>query len=98
MLREAEGTNVASAAFILSSVALVAIALLGLLLLGALRAVAVLHWRIDQLQATTPSRIGRNGLKPGRMAPNFRLPRATGGDVALEAYRGQRVLLVFTQS
>jgi hypothetical protein len=38
---------------------------LGFLLLGALRALGVLRWRLEQLEATTPSRMGRGGLKPG---------------------------------
>jgi peroxiredoxin len=42
------------------------------------------------------SRIERNGLKPGTPAPQFRLPDIYGETVSLEAYRGRRVLLVFT--
>jgi peroxiredoxin len=42
------------------------------------------------------SRINRNGLKAGTPAPGFRLPRLDGGELALEDYRGQRVLLVFS--
>lgn len=42
------------------------------------------------------SRIQRDGLKAGTTAPAFRLPRLGGGEVALEDYRGQRVLLVFS--
>jgi hypothetical protein len=38
---------------------------LGFLLLGALRALGLLRWRLEQLEATTPSRLGRGGLKPG---------------------------------
>jgi peroxiredoxin len=33
---------------------------------------------------------------PGAIAPSFRLPRLDGGDLALEEYRGRRVLLVFS--
>jgi len=33
-------------------------AVLGFLLLGALRALALLRWRVEQLEATTPSRLG----------------------------------------
>ena len=36
------------------------------LLLGALRALGLLRWRLEQLQATMPSRTGRGGLKPGK--------------------------------
>jgi len=42
------------------------------------------------------SKINRNGLAAGTPAPGFRLPRVDGGELALEAYRGRRVLLVFT--
>ena len=42
------------------------------------------------------SRLNRSGLKAGTPAPNFRLTRLDGGDLALEAYRGRRVLLVFS--
>jgi prepilin-type N-terminal cleavage/methylation domain-containing protein/prepilin-type processing-associated H-X9-DG protein len=44
---------------------------LGFLLLGALRALGLLRWRLEQLEATTPSRMGRGGLKPGKKAPDF---------------------------
>jgi methylamine dehydrogenase accessory protein MauD len=72
--------------------------LLGFLLLGALRAMGLLRWRLDQLEATTPSRIGRSGLKPGKKAPEFTLPAAAGGEVSLHDFAGRRVFLVFTQS
>jgi peroxiredoxin len=42
------------------------------------------------------SRLDRSGLKAGTPAPGFRLPRLDGGDLALDAYRGRRVLLVFS--
>jgi len=35
-------------------------------------------------------------LKAGTLAPAFRLPRLDGGELALEDYRGRRVLLVFS--
>ena len=72
--------------------------LLGFLLLGALRAMGLLRWRLDQLEATTPSRIGRGGLKPGQAAPDFTLPSAAGGEASLHDFAGRRVFLVFTQS
>jgi methylamine dehydrogenase accessory protein MauD len=71
---------------------------LGFLLLGTLRALGLLSWRLEQLEATTPSRLGRDGLKIGKKAPDFSLPSATGSDVALHDFAGCRVLLVFTQS
>jgi peroxiredoxin len=43
------------------------------------------------------SKIKRDGLKPGTVAPEFRLPRLDGqGDLALSELRGRRVLLVFS--
>jgi methylamine dehydrogenase accessory protein MauD len=72
--------------------------LLGFLLLGALRALGLQGWRLEQLEATTPSRVGRNGLKPGQAAPDFALPDVTGGEVRLRDFAGLRLLLVFTQS
>jgi hypothetical protein len=50
----------------------VVVLFLGFLLLGVLRAVALLRWRVAQLEATTPSRLGRSGLRPGKKAPDFR--------------------------
>jgi methylamine dehydrogenase accessory protein MauD len=71
---------------------------LAFLLLGALRALGLQGWRLEQLEATTPSRVGRNGLKPGAIAPSFALPQAAGGEISLHDFAGRRVLLVFTQS
>jgi len=42
------------------------------------------------------SHIERNGLPKGTPAPSFRLPRVDGGEIALEDFRGQPVLLVFS--
>jgi peroxiredoxin len=42
------------------------------------------------------SRLRRDGLKAGESAPSFRLPKVDGGEVALEDYRGRRVLLIFS--
>jgi peroxiredoxin len=42
------------------------------------------------------SRLQRDGLKAGTIAPLFRLPRLDGGELALEEFRGRRVLLVFS--
>ena len=68
------------------------------LLLGALRAIGILRWQLEQLQATTPSRVGRNGLAVGKKAPAFSLPSINGKEIALSDFAGRRVLLVFTQS
>jgi peroxiredoxin len=42
------------------------------------------------------SRLNRNGLKAGAVAPEFRLPLVGGGELALADLRGRRVLLVFS--
>lgn len=51
---------------------------LGFLLLGALRSIQRLTWRLDQLEATTPRRIGRDGLVVSSKAlfGSWRIPRA----------------------
>jgi methylamine dehydrogenase accessory protein MauD len=46
---------------------------MGFLLLGTLRSLGLLNWRLEQLEATTPKRLGRHGLKPGKKAPDFTL-------------------------
>jgi len=71
---------------------------LGFLLLGTLRSLGLLSWRLEQLEATTPKRLGRDGLKPGKRAPDFTLPSVAGDEVALHDFSGRKVLLVFTQS
>jgi len=72
--------------------------LLGFLVVGALRSLGIVHWRLDQLELTRPSRLGREGLKPGKKAPDFTLPCAAGGELSLHDFTGRKVLLVFTQS
>lgn len=42
------------------------------------------------------SRLRRDGLTAGTPAPPFRLPLLDGGELALEEFRGRRVLLVFS--
>ena len=42
------------------------------------------------------SRLNRNGLKAGALAPDFRLPRIDQGELSLADFRGGRVLLVFS--
>jgi peroxiredoxin len=42
------------------------------------------------------SKIKRDGLKAGTLAPEFRLPRLDGPETSLSALRGRRVLLVFS--
>jgi peroxiredoxin len=72
--------------------------LLGFLLLGTLRSLALLRWRLEQLEATTPRKLGRSGLKPGKKAPDFSLPSVAGPEVSLHDFTGRKVLLVFTQA
>lgn len=53
----------------------------------------------DVLRGNRPlseSRLNRSGLSAGTPAPAFRLPRIGGGELSLEQYHGQRVLLVFS--
>jgi methylamine dehydrogenase accessory protein MauD len=76
----------------------VIVLLLGFLVFGTLRALGVLSWRLEQLEATTPKRLGRDGLKPGKRAPDFTLPSTDGKEVCLHDFAGHKVLLVFTQS
>jgi methylamine dehydrogenase accessory protein MauD len=85
--------------FLASYIALwLLVLLLGFLLLGALRNQALLGWRLEQLEATMPSKFNRNGLKPGSRAPDFSLPDTAGDQVSLRDFAGRRVFLVFTQS
>jgi methylamine dehydrogenase accessory protein MauD len=76
----------------------IAVGFLGFLLLGTLRSLGLLSWRLEQLEATTPKRLGRDGLKPGKRAPDFTLPNVDGDEVSLHDFNGRKVLLVFTQS
>jgi peroxiredoxin len=52
----------------------VIVLLLGFLVFGTLRALGILSWRLEQIEATTPKRLGRDGLKAGKKAPDFTLP------------------------
>ena len=52
--------------------------------------------RLPRERPLSESRIQRNGLAAGVRAPSFTLPDIRGSTVALESYRGRRVLLVFT--
>lgn len=87
-----------TALFVLNAVLLASVLSLAFLVLGALRALGVLTWRLDQMEAMRPSRIGREGLKVGRKAPDFKLPSASGGERSLHDFTGRKVLLVLTQS
>src|SRR5262245_4678285 len=68
---------------------------LAFLLVGALRALRVWGWRLEQLEVTLS---GRLGLPPGRKAPAFSLPSVQGTRVALKRFAGRRVLLLFTRA
>ena len=84
---------------IVSTIALWAAVMgVGFLLLGTLRSLGLLQWQVEQLQATQPSRINRNGLKPGAKAPEFSLPDIDDREASLSELRGTRTLLVFVQS
>jgi methylamine dehydrogenase accessory protein MauD len=76
------------------------LALLGVafLMLGTLKAMTFLRWQLEQLQATNPTRKGRSGLKVGKKAPPFTLPRVAGGEVSLAEFEGRQVFLVFVQT
>jgi len=69
----------------------------GFLLFATIRQIGILSWRLEQLAATTPSRIERNGLKPGTKAPDFTLQDTSGKEVSLREYHGHKALLVFMQ-
>jgi peroxiredoxin len=47
-------------------------------------------------RSLSESRLNRSGLSAGTPAPSFRVPRLDAGELSLEAYRGQRLLLVFS--
>ncbi len=72
--------------------------LLGFLLLGALRTLSLLTWRLDQLEATTPGRLNRDGLPRGTRAPEFTLPDLEGHPLTFDAQTVGSTLLVFVQS
>lgn len=42
------------------------------------------------------SKINRDGLKPGTVAPDFTLPTIDGGELTLRNFEGRRVLIVFS--
>jgi thiol-disulfide isomerase/thioredoxin len=88
-----------STALLLVNIVLgVLVPLLAFLVLGTLRALGLLTWRVEQLETITPSRLGRDGIKVGKKAPDFTLPSAADGEASLRDFAGRKVLLVFTQS
>ncbi|RMF87775.1 MAG: hypothetical protein D6736_12085, partial [Nitrospinota bacterium] len=54
------------------------------------------HPRPKGHRSLAGSRINRSGLSAGTLAPDFTLPRLEGGELALAEYRGQPVVLVFS--
>jgi peroxiredoxin len=52
--------------------------------------------RLTSERPLSETRIEREGLKAGSLAPDFELPDLAGGTVALAEQRGRRVLLVFS--
>lgn len=52
--------------------------------------------KLRGMRNLSESRLVRDGLKAGTVAPTFSLPDLDGNPVALEDYRGKRVLLTFT--
>jgi methylamine dehydrogenase accessory protein MauD len=92
-----EATEMSSMVLIVMGITWLAILALGFLLLGTLRSLGVLTWRLDQLVATTPRRVGRDGLSPGTEAPDFTLPNVAGQEISLCDFVGRKVLLVFVQ-
>jgi peroxiredoxin len=67
---------------------------LAFLLVGALRALRVGNWRLEQLEIALSDRLG---LLPGTKATGFSLRSLEGARVALKSFVGRRVLLVFTK-
>lgn len=47
-------------------------------------------------RSLSESRLRRDGLPAGTLAPGFRLPALDGGELSLKDYRGKQVLLVFS--
>jgi peroxiredoxin len=52
--------------------------------------------KLAGLKPLGESRIERNGLKPGSIAPDFTMPDLTGRSISLQQYRGRRVILIFS--
>lgn len=67
-------------------------------LVGTLRSLGLLQWKFDEMAATRPVRKGREGLSPGKPAPDFTLPSVASGDLSLQDFAGRELLLLFTQS
>jgi methylamine dehydrogenase accessory protein MauD len=83
---------------IINALLVLLVLLLAFLVVGALRALGLLRWRVEQIEVTSPRRVGRDGLLPGKRAPDFTLPSAFSGPVSLSDFAGRKRLIVFTQS
>ena len=57
-----------------------------------------MRWQLEQLQATTPSRIGRDGLGTSPRRRHSPCPARGEASALCPTSPGRRVLLVFTQS
>jgi peroxiredoxin len=55
-----------------------------------------LEQALDALDPLKKSRLVRDGLKAGAVAPGFQLPRVGGSELSLAQYAGRRLLLVFS--
>ncbi|HLN32858.1 MAG TPA: TlpA disulfide reductase family protein [Gemmataceae bacterium] len=69
--------------------------LLTFLLLGTLRNLGRVTWRLEQLEALTPRRVGRSGLKLGRRVPDLPCVDLEGNQVRLHEVCAGDTLLVF---
>src|ERR1700675_3298046 len=67
------------------------------ILLGVFQKMSLLAWRLDQLDAVTPRRVGRDGVAIGAAAPDFELKDQFGRTIGLSGLVGNDVILVFTQ-
>ncbi len=65
------------------------------LLLGTLRNLGRVTWRLEQLEALTPRRVGRSGLKLGRRVPDLPCVTVHGDQVRLHELCAGDTLLVF---
>jgi peroxiredoxin len=63
---------------------------------GTAEAPANGHSPVDEKQSLASSRIKRDGLKAGTVAPEFTLPALDGTEISLSSFRGKPVLLVFS--
>ena len=70
----------------------------GFLLLGSLRALGLQGWRLEQLEATTPTPSGPQRPETGQDRPGLHAAERHRRRGRLSDFAGRKVLLVFTQS